>query len=341
MIISAKAYPRAGLIGNPSDGYYGKTIAFVFRNFQAEVLLYETPELEILPNTRDHSRFADMRSLAEDVSLFGYYGGIRLLKASIKRFYNHCQQQNIKLEAKNFSIRYHSNIPAQVGLAGSSAIITAGLRALMRFYGVMIPKPVLANLILSVEKDELGISAGLQDRVAQVYEGLVFMDFDRAIMEQTGCGRYEYLPLDSLPPLYIAYRTDLSEGSEVFHNDIRGRFERGDRDVLEAMLFWADLTRQTRELLLRGQGRQIGDLLNASFDMRRKIYRISQGNIEMVETARAVGASAKFSGSGGAIVGAYADEAMFQRLTAALEARRIKVFKPEFIPAAEENKYDT
>ena len=32
MIIREKAYPRAALIGNPSDGYFGKTIAFVFRN---------------------------------------------------------------------------------------------------------------------------------------------------------------------------------------------------------------------------------------------------------------------------------------------------------------------
>ena len=57
MIIRAQAYPRAGLIGNPSDGYFGKTIAFVFRNFRAEVVLYETPDIEILPNTRDHTRF--------------------------------------------------------------------------------------------------------------------------------------------------------------------------------------------------------------------------------------------------------------------------------------------
>jgi hypothetical protein len=28
---------RAALIGNPSDGYFGKTIAFVFKNFRAKV----------------------------------------------------------------------------------------------------------------------------------------------------------------------------------------------------------------------------------------------------------------------------------------------------------------
>ena len=58
MIIRTKAYPRVGLIGNPSDGYFGKTISFVFSNFQAEVVLYETPELEILPSEKDRSCFA-------------------------------------------------------------------------------------------------------------------------------------------------------------------------------------------------------------------------------------------------------------------------------------------
>ena len=38
-------------------------------------------------------------------------------------------------------------------MAGSSGIVTATLRALMTFYGVEIPKPMLPNLILSVETD--------------------------------------------------------------------------------------------------------------------------------------------------------------------------------------------
>ena len=49
MIIREKAYPRGGLVGNPSDGYFGKTIALAFTNFHAEVILYESPDLEILP----------------------------------------------------------------------------------------------------------------------------------------------------------------------------------------------------------------------------------------------------------------------------------------------------
>ena len=131
MIIRKTAYPRAGLIGNPSDGYYGKTMAFAFTNFEAEVTLYETPELEILPNTRDHSRFEGIDALAEDVRHFGYYGGIRLLKAAIKKFHDYARQSGVSLHGRNFTIRYRSNIPHLVGLAGSSAIITACFRALM------------------------------------------------------------------------------------------------------------------------------------------------------------------------------------------------------------------
>ena len=50
MIIRAKSYARAGLVGNPSDGYFGKTISFIVRDFGARVTLYESPVLEILPN---------------------------------------------------------------------------------------------------------------------------------------------------------------------------------------------------------------------------------------------------------------------------------------------------
>ena len=87
MIIREKAYPRAALIGNPSDGYFGKTIAFVFRNYSAEVTLYESPSLEILPSVLDYNSYENMADLAGSITKFGYYGGIRLLKACVKTFY--------------------------------------------------------------------------------------------------------------------------------------------------------------------------------------------------------------------------------------------------------------
>jgi glucuronokinase len=330
-IIRTRAYARVGLVGNPSDGYFGKTLSFTFRNFYAEVVMYPSRHLELLPGARDRSIYSNLDEVVQSIQQFGYYGGIRLLQASLKRFMDYCQEQGIKLETRNFSMRYFTNIPSRVGMAGSSAIITACFRALMRFYNVDIPREELANVILSVESEELGIGAGLQDRVAQVYQGLTFMDFDRDLMERQGHGHYESLNTAGLTDLYVAYKQDISEGSEVFHNDLRARFDSGEPAVVEAMQQWAGLAEEVKGCLLKGDQASIGPLLNANFDLRRRIYRIHPDNIAMVETARAVGASAKFTGSGGAIVGTVADDAMFESLVEKLSPLNVHVFKPEII----------
>ena len=316
-IIRTHAYARAGLIGNPSDGYFGKTIALIVRNYSATVYCYETPRVQLIPRRRDAMAFDSIDHLAEDVRINGYYGIVRLLKAAVKRFRDHCQSRGIELPARNFTIEADTDIPVRVGMAGSSAIITATLRALMAFYGVDIPKPILPQVILDVELVELKIGAGLQDRVAQVYEGCVFMDFDRATIERDGHGRYESLEPANLPPVFVAFHNHLAEGTEVTHNDLRERWNRGDKDVHEAVARFADLAQQARDLIAHGRAthESLGPLLNANFDLRAELIRISEGNQRLVKTARDLGCSCKFAGSGGAVVGSYdGDPARLERL---------------------------
>lgn len=331
MIIQTKSFPRAALIGNPSDGYFGKTIAFVFSNFSADITLFETPELEIQPQDLDLTSFHSIEELVKDVKLHGYYGGMRLLKATIKVFYAYCHSCDIRLDKKNFTIRYKSDIPRRLGLAGSSAIITAGMKALLSFYDVTIPKPLLANLILSVETDELKISAGLQDRVAQVYETPIFMDFDKAIMEKQKFGNYVSLNSKLLPPLYIAYRSDQCSGSELVHNDLRARYNYKEKAVLEAMNEWAELSLKVKDAIENGDITLLHKFINRNFDLRRELLNISEENIDMVELARSVGASAKFTGSGGAIIGTYTGEAMLKDLQKKMSKKNIEVIIPDIV----------
>jgi glucuronokinase len=197
---------------------------------------------------------------------------------------------------------------------------------------VPVSRHSLASLVLSVENNELGIPAGLQDRVSQAYQGLIYMDFERAAMEARGYGRYEPLDLTLLPPVYVAFREDLSEGTEVYHNDLRARWTRGDADVVAAMSYWADLTMQFREALLRGDRVAMNQVVNANFDKRASLYDVGDGNRDMIATARRQGASANFAGSGGAIVGIYEDDTMFQKLTDAFAKKGIRVVKPDFAP---------
>ncbi len=335
IIIRKRAYARAGLIGNPSDGYHGKTISISVRNFWAEVVVYEWDSVDIVLAEDDRARFSSIADLARDVKLHGYYGGIRLIKATIKRFVDYCDHQGLSLHDRNFSVRYATNIPRQVGLAGSSAIIVATLRCLMEFYDVAIPLEVQPSFVLSIERDELGIAAGLQDRVIQVYEGLVYMDFDVSSEREVQgfkCYHYELLDPALLPPIYLAYHDALSEPTEVFHNDIRARFNRGDEKVVKAMQHFAALTVSAREALLAHDAERLGQLMNENFDTRRSIYQLPTWQVQMIEIARGCGASAKFAGSGGAIIGTYRDEAMFEKLCQELGAMHSRVIKPQVVP---------
>ena len=331
LLVRKRAFARAGLVGNPSDGYHGRTISISVRNFWAEVVLYEWDSVDIVLQEDDRASFRSVKDLARDVRLHGYYGGIRLVKATIKRFVEYCEARRITLHERNFSIRYETTIPRQVGLAGSSAIIVATLRCLMEFYDVTIPPAAQPTFVLSVEKEELSIAAGLQDRVIQVHEGLVFMDFG---IEQErlvdGFKSYVYEPLDPalLPPLYLAYSDHLSEPTEVFHNDIRGRFDRGEPKVVEAMRGFARLAAQARTALLERDVARLGALMNENFDLRRTIYDLPAWQVQMVEVARACGASAKFAGSGGAIIGICRDEAMFAQLVTHLTEIGSRVIRP-------------
>ncbi len=330
-MIETHAYARAGLLGNPSDGYFGKTISLLVRNFRARVVLYPSARLEIRPSKADTPTFESLQDLYGTTRWRGYYGGIRIIQALIVRLMDYCHANGIELEDRNFTLEYETKVPLRLGMGGSSAIVTAALRALMRHFHLEIPLPVQANLVLETETKELGVSAGLQDRVIQAYEGLVYMDFSRDLMERQGHGNYERMDPALLPTVYLAYRTSLSEGTEVFHNDIRSRWNRGEPEIVDAMKTWAGYAEQGRNALLAGDYEQLDRLIDANFDLRGAIYRIGQGNLEMIQTARGQGASANFAGSGGAIVGRYRGEPMFQALVDAMRPLGVAVIKPKVV----------
>ncbi len=332
MTVRERTYARLGFVGNPSDGYHGKTIAFTIGEFYAETELYESPELELRPAPQDHAIFRSMEDLADNVRRNGYYGGIRLLKAATKKFGEYCTEEGIELPERNFTIRYDTNIPRQVGLGGSSAIITAVMRALMKFFEVDIPDHVLPGVVLAAETEELGLTAGLQDRVVQAYGGAVFMDFDRDYMEQNGYGRYERLPGEMLPPVYMAYRTDLSQESSTTHIRVRELYEMGDTDVVRTMAEIASLAEVARALMKAGDQEELSRVIDRNFDLRRRIYDLREEDLDMVEAARSTGASAKFCGSGGAVVGTYGDEQMLGQLRSTMEGEGYEFLVPTVAP---------
>ena len=344
--VRTRSFARAGLLGNPSDGYFGKTVSFTFTQFGVELAMSESSRIRFQQGEVDDATFASLDEMSRNLRLYGYYGGIRLLKATAKRFFDYCQEQGLALPMRNFSVEYKINIPRLVGLSGSSAICSAMLKALMKFYGVEIPIEIQPTICLEAERDELGINCGFQDRVIQIYNGIVFMDFDKAFVESHNRGKYErlYPNLPNLPNLYIAYDANRAEESGKAHKKVKRLFEEKNADVLAAMSEFADIAQQGRDLLVnrtieqseQSNNSRLAALINANFDLRDRIFNVAEENRRMVMTARKSGASAKFAGSGGAIVGTYEDEAQLRRLKADLKAIGSETFVPTIATTADE-----
>jgi glucuronokinase len=328
MTVTSEAFARAGLLGNPSDGYFGKIIAVAVRNFSARVHLREAETLRIEPSDQDLDEYKSAEDFVRMINLYGYYGGARLIKAALKVFLDYCGSRGISLKTQNFALGYSSTIPRQVGLGGSSALVVAVFRSLLEFFRVEIPMEILPTLVLDAELKELGINAGFMDRVVQVYGGCVFMDLDRKLIENRGHGRYERLDPGLLPPLYLAYRPELGKVSGHVLNEVRLAYERGDSLVINTLGAIADLAARGMRAYLEGDLTNWPEWMDENFDLRSRIMKISENNMDMIRTARRCGASAKFAGSGGSIIGIYRGEEMYAHLASELGRLGATVLKP-------------
>jgi glucuronokinase len=154
------------------------------------------------------------------------------------------------------------------------------------------------------------------------------MDFNEELMERRGYGDYESLDPALLDRVYVAYRTSLSEGTELFHNNIRERWRRGEPLVVDAMKTWASYAEQGRQAILTRDRIRLHALIDANFDLRTRLYEIGTGNLEMIRVARGCGVSANFAGSGGAIVGLYESEEQLEALRVGLAGIGVAVVRP-------------
>ncbi|CAG8473473.1 21765_t:CDS:1 [Dentiscutata erythropus] len=132
--MTTRSYARIGLMGNPSDGFYGKTISLLISNFFAEITLISNK----FTHAQEYSKIEFFHSIMTTTFLFqsieflsilsfieGYTNANRLFQPTCKVFFVYWKNNNLLLNKQSFRLFYEINIPRQVGLSGSSAIITA------------------------------------------------------------------------------------------------------------------------------------------------------------------------------------------------------------------------
>ncbi|MBL6721481.1 MAG: hypothetical protein ISQ08_08710 [Planctomycetes bacterium] len=268
----ARAPARVGLLGNPSDLYGGAVLGFALDDFGATVTLS--------PGGGGPPRFEGPAA--------------PLLAAAWARL----ERRGIEPLAEGFRLSADTDVPRQVGLSGSSALVVAALRVLLGAHGLRWSAFELSEEALLAETEELGIVAGPQDRVLQAHGGLLFMDFQGERRPEA------YRPLDPtlLPPLVVAWDPEPGQDSGATHQGVRERWLAGDPEVRTAMERAAALAREGARALEGRDTERLADLVDANFELRRGLFGLEARACAPVEWARSAGAAAKFCGSGGAVV---------------------------------------
>lgn len=313
--VRRSAYARAGLLGNPSDLYGGRVLAVALANFRASVAIEPAVDFAIVPGADDRLRFASAREAIAELDAYGCDDGVRLVRAALRRtaaLRGGLAELDARDPRLSFHISYETDVPRQVGLSGSSAIVTAALRALGDWFGNPLPPDGLARAALACESEELGIAAGPQDRVVQAHEGLLYMDFADA-----SSTRVRRLDPALLPPLFVAWSPRAGQPSQRRHGDVRQRWLRGDPAVRKAIEDIAALADEGVRCLEQSDGAGFRALLDRNFELRASVYPTDPVDRALVEIARGAGGVAKLCGSGGAVVAALRDPADWPRLRAA------------------------
>lgn len=263
---------RAALAGNPSDGYGGAVVAIPITDLRATAAVTEATGFEIRTNDAEVERLLDATAA-------GY------------------AQTHGSLPSAALSVS--TVIPRSVGLAGSSALIIAALRALAGWSGNRWAPVELAELALSIERDRLGIAAGLQDRLVQAVDHLVAMTFDPV--------DHVILRSEIELPLFVAWSRDAAETSDTVHRSLRRRFDGDDPIVVTTMNDLSAEAGRARRAIENGDLAGLGEAMDRSFDLRTAMIDVGDHQRRLVSTGRDRGAWVNSAGSGGSVVGLVAD----------------------------------
>lgn len=319
---------RAALAGNPSDGYGGAVLAVPVHRRAASISIRPFDRFELrapdigADGARSHrvqplvaAAWDDIAAAADRADAESPHALLLASIASVAERVGPLQPMVIEMS---------TTVPRSVGLAGSSAIVIAAIRCLLRGAGCdPLPPDELAALALSAEVDRLGIAAGPQDRFVQAHGVPLMMRFDR--QSSRTVGGYDVgsaTPVDIPPSLRIVvgYRPDAGAPSQHVHGRLRRRFDSGDAAVVRAMHELREHAESAAAALVTGDVERLGAAVDGSLDVRRSMIDLDPRHLEMVEACRRAGAWVNYAGSGGSVVAVCPDEPAERRVAGALDS---------------------
>ncbi len=286
-MIRAISSGRAGIIGNPTDGYGGTMIACSTKN-KAVVTIEEHEELVI-----ENSFGKKTLRWKNDFENQGDYFDI---VRSVLRYF--------KLFDLKARITTNSNIPVQAGLAGSTAVLSSVLSAVASFVGYDFHRYHLAEVNRIIELNYLKCHCGYQDAYMTTFGGLNYLDF-RGKEYYKELDKEQYATVERLSDYveelpFVVVHTGIKHHSGNFHKPLRERWSEGDPDVVGAYNEIMNIAREGKKALMNRNWEQLGYLMNYNHRLQDSLCDSGEQNLYMIKVAMDSGAlAAKLAGAGG------------------------------------------
>lgn len=286
-MIKATSYGRAGIIGNPTDGYGGSLISCSIAN-KAEVTIREDSELII------ESCFG--QAILRWENDFNNQGDYFDIVRCVLRF--------LKLYHLKARIHIQSDIPVQAGLAGSTAILSSLLTGLLAFTGQKYNRYQLAEMNRTIELNYLKCQCGYQDAYMTTFGGLNFLEF-RGKEHYLEWEKETYATVENLSSIvdelpFVIAHTGIKHHSGQYHRPLRERWLEGDPEVVQAYQEITVISREGKKALINKNWDELAYLMNQNHIIQDRLSDIGAQNKLMIETALKNGAmAAKLAGAGG------------------------------------------
>jgi galactokinase/mevalonate kinase-like predicted kinase len=288
--VVASAPARANLIGNPSDLYGGAVLGCAVP-LRATVILEPADGLELASG-------GTLARVDGEADLVLRGDRFDVARAALRAE----REQTAALPAVRLA--YESEIPFGSGIAGSTALLVALLRALAAWRGETPSPYVLAERSRAVERRLLGVACGWVDHYLCSFGGLRYVDLRGKERDDAPPGA-PYASVEDLAthvprlPFVLAF-TGVSHHSGSVHAPIRARWERGEPMVVKAYERMAALAREGKAALLHADWSALGGLLDENHALTRELGGSGPANERLIEAARSAGAlGAKLAGAGG------------------------------------------
>lgn len=294
-----RASARAGVAGNPSDALGGAALAVPVASLTAQVELRDAARLSVR-DAAGPPTWSSVGELVDSVARLGHDGGDRLVTAAIATLHRHLADQGTAPDDGPFQAVWRTDIPRSVGLAGSSALVIATLRALCRRWDVTLSVDELADLARRAEVDELGIAAGWMDRAVQARDAPTMVE--RPTDPAGAHPPMHTIELSAPVELVVAWDESGASPSGRLHAELRARFAARDPVLDVCVDGLVEAARAAAEALEHTDLDALAEAVDRSCVLREQLGALDERTSQLAAMARSAGGAATSAGSGGAVL---------------------------------------